>query len=122
MSTPHKQASISLLAQKGNFMSTLSCTTKGQEPWITDSGASDHMTGCSQLFTSYVPNSGSLKVRNVDGSFLAIAGNGTIEISPNIILKYALHVPKLSYNFLSVSKKTRYSDDFVNFLQSTCEF
>ncbi|XP_058188017.1 uncharacterized protein LOC131304703 [Rhododendron vialii] len=46
-------------------------------PWIIDSGASDHMTGCSFVFYSYSTCSGKDKVRIADGSFSAISGKGT---------------------------------------------
>ena len=73
-------------------------------PWIIDSGASDHMTSLSSLFKTYSPCSGNKKIRIVDGSFSAIAGEGSITLSKHIDLKNVLHVPKLSYNLLSVSK------------------
>ncbi|XP_057478277.1 uncharacterized protein LOC130792540 [Actinidia eriantha] len=52
-------------------------TASSSVPWIIDSGASDHMTGCSSVFDSYLPCSGKDKVRIADGSFSAISGKGT---------------------------------------------
>ena len=52
----------SSLAQKGNFRTALSVSTKNLNPQILDSGASDHMTGSSYLLNSYFPCSGHEKV------------------------------------------------------------
>ncbi|KAL3532166.1 hypothetical protein ACH5RR_005687 [Cinchona calisaya] len=41
------------------------------------------------------------KIKLADGSFSAIAGIGTIEISPSIVLHDVLHVPNLSCNLVS---------------------
>ncbi|KAL4360740.1 hypothetical protein GQ457_04G014980 [Hibiscus cannabinus] len=56
-------------------------------PWIIDSGASDHMTNLHHLFYSYNPCSGHEKVRIADRSFSSIAGRGNINLSKSIGLK-----------------------------------
>ncbi|KAI5418366.1 hypothetical protein KIW84_042851 [Lathyrus oleraceus] len=91
---------------------TLSCSiaTKGNSAylsvslshtWIVDSGASDHMTGESTLFSSYSPCAGNQKIKIVDGSFSAIAGKGSVVLSQMLTLKNVLHVPNLSCNLIS---------------------
>lgn len=72
--------------------------------WIVDSGASDHMTGQSQQFTSYHPCPGNLKIRIADGTLSTVAGKGSVILSPHITLKNVLHVPNLACNLLSISK------------------
>ena len=42
--------------------------------WVIDSGATNHMTGASNLFTSYTPCSGKDKVHVADGSMVPITG------------------------------------------------
>ncbi|KAH0740808.1 hypothetical protein KY290_033851 [Solanum tuberosum] len=66
-----------------------------------DSGASDHMTGSSRFISTYTPCAGNSKIKIADGSFSAIAGKGTIKLSPSLVLHDTLHVPKLSCNLVS---------------------
>lgn len=112
----------SLLAQKGTFMTALSGISEVAEPWVIDSGATDHMTGCANLFCSYKPSPGNLKIKIADGSLTTVVGTGTINISPQITLKDALHVPKLSCNLLSVSKITKDQNCTAQFSHSICKF
>lgn len=62
------------MAQKGNYHIASCLNTDSNTSWIIDSGASDHMTGSSELFSSYSPCAGNQKVKIADGSFSAIAG------------------------------------------------
>jgi hypothetical protein len=48
--------------------------TPSDDPWVIDSGASNHMTGMSPLFSSYNPCSGKDKVRITDGSLSPVSG------------------------------------------------
>ena len=91
-------------------------------PWIIDSGASDHMTGQSQLFHPYLPSSGLNKVCIVDGSFSPIAGKGKIALTPTLTLSSVMHVPKLSCNLFSVSKFTETNNCVAKFFPSYYEF
>ena len=132
--SPDKTTGTSLIAQQGNFLSlgttahkghihsALNCFEEKVSSWIIDSGASDHMTGCAQLFSSYIPNHGHTKVRIADGSLSPIAGIGTIKINSTLILKSVLHVPKLSCNLLSVSKISKDCNCRVVFSHIGCEF
>ena len=90
---------LALIAKKGNFLSALKAS-KNKAIWIVDSGASDHMTDCHQLFSTYIPCAGNLKVKIADGSLASIAGKGSIKISDHITLESVLHVPKLACNLL----------------------
>ena len=110
------------LAQSGNIFTTTFTCINPNTSWILDSGATDHMTGSSQLFSSYSPCAGNQKVKIAYGSFATVAGKGKIIISPLLTLKDVLHVPHLSYNLLSVSKLTRDHNCKINFWSSHCKF
>ena len=112
---------------------TLSCSiaTKGNSAflsvspshaWIVDSGASDHMTGESTLFSSYSPCAGNQKIKIADGSFSAVAGKGSVVLSPELSLENVLHVPKLSCNLMSVSKLAEDTNCQTNFSDLTVSF
>ncbi|CAL5430126.1 unnamed protein product [Camellia sinensis] len=65
------------IAQSGNLASSTSAFLSHQTlPWIIDSGASDHMSGSSDLFSAYTPSSGQDKVRIADGTIFSVSGKG----------------------------------------------
>lgn len=96
------------LAQQGNYLiaALSSINSNVHYSWIIDSRATDHMTGSSKLFSSYKPCVGNKKIKIANGSFSAIAGKGSVFISPFLTLYNVLHVPNLSCNLLFISKIT----------------
>ena len=95
-------------AQNGNLLTVaLSCKISNPScSWIIDSGATDHMIGSSQLFSSYSPFAGNKKIKIADGSLSVIASMGSVIIPPILTLHKVLHVPNLSCNLLSIGKLT----------------
>lgn len=75
--------------------------------WVIDSGATDHVTVsmCSN-FRSYAQRSHG-RVRIADGTFTCVAGEGTIDVLPNVSLSSVLHVRQFSFNLVSVSSLTK---------------
>ena len=63
------------------------------EEWIVDSGASDHMTGNSTLFSTYSPCPGNYKVSIANGERAVVAGQGTIKISNAFMLEKCVTCP-----------------------------
>ena len=70
-------SSTSRLAQKGTFSFALNGVTQRQQSWIIDLGATNQMTRCSNLFSTYTPNLGNFKVKIADGSPSTVVGMGT---------------------------------------------
>ena len=109
------------IAQKGNHVSALGAKSDSKNSWIVDSGASDHMTGCHELFSTYNPCPGNLKIRIADGSLSSVAGKGNIKLS-NMTLFSVLHVPNLTCNLVSISKLTNDLNCVAKYYPSYCEF
>ena len=122
MSNPSPNNSTCSFAQNGKLPIVSFTCSESEYTWIIDSGATDHMTGSSSIFSSYKPCAGSKIVKIADGSLSPIAGNGDIKLSPSITLSNVLHVPKFLCNLLSISKVTKDLNCRANFFHSHCEF
>ena len=93
-----------------------------QQPWIIDSGASNHIIGLSNIFSTYNPCSGKDKVRTVDGSPSPISSKGIVNVSNSLALSSVLHIPRFSTNLLSISRVTWDLNCSVTFFPSHCVF
>ena len=80
------------------------------------------MTSKSQLFNTYTPSPSNKKIVVANGSLVTIAGFGDIYITPTLILKNVLHVPKLSVNLVSIQKLTHDLKCYDIFIPSYCVF
>lgn len=90
--------------------------------WILDSGATDYMTPSSKHFSTYYLSPSNKIISTADGTLVTVAGTGDIQITPSILLKNALHVPKLSTNLISVQKLTKDLPCNVIFHSNHCVF
>ena len=68
--------------------------------WAIDSGATDHMTSNSSLFTTFQPNPSTSTVTLADGSTSCVLGLGTMHHTPLITLTSVLSLPQLSFNLI----------------------
>ena len=107
--------------------STLLCGLNASEKvsfdsWIIDSGATDQMTHSPSQFITYSPCPSNRKILVADGSSITVAGLGDIQITPQLILKNVLHVPKLSTNLISIQKITNDINCDVTFYPTHCVF
>uniref|UniRef100_A0A2N9IL56 Integrase catalytic domain-containing protein n=1 Tax=Fagus sylvatica TaxID=28930 RepID=A0A2N9IL56_FAGSY len=80
------------------------CHVTSEAPtWVLDSGANDHMTGESSLFSSpLIPITQSVCL--ADNSTSHISHKGDVFLSSDILLSSVLHVPNFAFNLLSVSR------------------
>ena len=97
-------------------------STTQSKSWIIDTGATNHMTGASNIFTSYTPCSGKDKVRVADGSMAPITGCGSVRCTKTLSLSPVLHVPKFPVNLLSVSSITQFLNCRCWFDPTCCAF
>ncbi|KAA0051291.1 Beta-galactosidase [Cucumis melo var. makuwa] len=102
-----KTPTLRAIAQSSMPQSLGLISVDGKNPWILDSRATNYLKGSSEHFISYAPCASNEKIRIADGSLAPIAGKGQIVPSDSFTLQNILHVPKLFYNFLSISMITR---------------
>ena len=106
--------------RSGNSKSMSTFMSHSILSWIINSGASDHMTGKSNLFPSYTPYIGLDKVKIVAGTFSSISSKCLVHIKPFLSLSSILHVPSFAANLLSISRITHYSNCSTIFFLSYC--
>ncbi|KAJ9672937.1 hypothetical protein PVL29_026268 [Vitis rotundifolia] len=117
--TSASQASVASVAQPGNASACLTHTSS-LGPWILDSGASDHLSGNKDLFSSITTTSALPNVTLANGSQTVAKGIGLALPLPSLPLTSVLYTPECPFNLISISKLTRtlncsitFSDKFV---------
>ena len=79
----------------------------GSNDWITDSGASKHMTGFKESFAKLSKHESPHKVKLGDDYQYPIKGSGEssykLDSGKSIKMKDVLFVPRLKKNLLSIS-------------------
>ncbi|RVW44892.1 Retrovirus-related Pol polyprotein from transposon RE2 [Vitis vinifera] len=118
-SSSASQASVASVAQPGNASACLTHTSS-LGPWILDSGASDHLSGNKDLFSSITTTSALPNVTLANGSQTVAKGIGLALPLPSLPLTSILYTPECPFNLISISKITRtlncsitFSDKFV---------
>ncbi|KAA0049856.1 Beta-galactosidase [Cucumis melo var. makuwa] len=86
-----KTPTLGAIAQSGMPQSLGLISIDRKNPWILDSGATDHLTGSSEHFISYASCAGNEKIRIADGSLAPIAGKGQIVSFDGFALQNVLH-------------------------------
>ena len=99
-----KSSSIASVAQTGNVSA---CLTHSSAPWILDIGASDHIFGNKDLFSSLTFPSPLPTITLANGSQTIAKGIGSVCPIPSLPLTFVLYVPNFSFNLISISKMTR---------------
>ena len=114
-----KSASVASVAQTGNASACLTHTSS-LGPWILDSGASDHISGNKDLFSSLTTTPTLPTVTLANGSQTVAKGIGLAHPLPSLPLTSVLYTPECPFNLISISKITRtlncsiiFSDKFV---------
>ena len=98
-----------------------SIATLSNHSCIINSGATNHMTSHSHLYTSYKPCSGKHKIKIVDGSLSSVAGKWCIPLSNS-----HLTLPYMFHNFCLVpfplAKSLKIIIVLLSFFPSYCGF
>ena len=96
-----KSASIAFVAQTDNA-STYLAHSLG--PWILDSGASDHLFGNKDLFSSLTITSPLPTITMANGTQTMANGIGSACPLPSLPLTFVFYVPDSPFNLISISK------------------
>lgn len=84
----------------------MTTSSKYKNPFIIDSGASDHMMDSYHLFSTYISCVTNIKVKIADGSLSTVAEKGNTQISGSITLNLVLYVPKTKSSAQIMSSNT----------------
>ena len=96
-----KSTSITYVAQTGNAFAYL---THSLSPWILDYGASNHLYGNKDLFSSFTITSPLLMITLANGTQTMAKGIGSACPLPSLPLTYILYVHVSPFNIIYVSK------------------
>ena len=99
-----KSSSIASVAQTDNVFA---CLTHSFAPWIFDTGASDHISGNKDLFSSLTFPSPLPTITLTNGSQTIAKGIGSVCPPPSLPLTSILYVPNFPFYLISISKLTR---------------
>jgi hypothetical protein len=69
------------------------CLISSSSKWVIDSGATNHMTGNSNLFSTFQSRTSTSNITLADGSTSCVLGSSTITPTPLISLSYILYLP-----------------------------
>ena len=103
------------VAQTGNASAYLTHTSS-LRPWILDSGASDHISGNKDIFSSITTTFTLPTVTLANGSQTVAKGIGLAHPLSSLTLTFVLYTPECPFNLISISKITRTLNCYITFL------
>ncbi|XP_022872304.1 uncharacterized protein LOC111391338 [Olea europaea var. sylvestris] len=119
---PELAKATSLVVATGNAGKVFNTsTTSGNNTWIIDLGATDHMTFDISGLQSLKPSTQPI-VATTNGASAPVIGESSIILTPNLNLHYVLVVPSLKHNLLSVAQITTALNCIVIFGHHLCVF
>ena len=101
-----KSVSVASVAQTGNVSACLTHTSS-LGSWILDSGASDHISGNKDLFSSITTTSALPTVTLTNGSETMAKGFGLTHPLPSLPLHSVLYALECPFNLIFISKITQ---------------
>lgn len=117
------------LASKPSVLVTSSINiTCGPQDWYVDSGASDHICHDQSLFTTWFPNTGSIRQPSQltvgNNAVCKIEGSGKVVLKTSenkrLVLKEVLYVPTMAKHLVSVSRLLEVGKLDVKFRSDVC--
>ena len=95
------------LKSASTFITTLvelgkinTCFLSSSSSWVIDSGATDHMTSNSSLFTMFQSHPSTSTITLADESTSRVLGSKIIHPTPSITLTFVLSLPQFFFNLI----------------------
>ena len=111
---------ITAIAELGNQNKCFVSSSSSE--WVIDSGATDHMTGNSSLFSTFQSHPSTSSVTLENGSQSCVFVLGTIFPIISLPLSSVLNLPNYSFNLIFVRKLTRALRFHISFFPGFCLF
>ena len=111
-----KSASIASVDETDNASPYL---THSLGPWILDSGASDHLFGNKDLFSSLTITSPLPMITSANGTQTMAKGTGSTCPLPSLPLTSVLYVPDSPFNLISIGKLIHDLNCSITFFHSS---
>ncbi|KAL3357038.1 hypothetical protein AABB24_017622 [Solanum stoloniferum] len=96
------------------------CSKNKSEPWILDSGASNHMTFNISLLHNVTTLSYPILVDLPNGYKVKVTQIGSVALGPMISLEKVLFVPSFKYNLISINAMSMQSHCTISFTKTSC--
>jgi len=93
----------------------ISQSMEGHNSWVIDSGASDHISGNTSLFSTISFQEKSHFITLANGSKTSSKGVGQAILSPSLNLKFVLFISNCPFNLISLSQLTKIVNCSVTF-------
>ena len=99
-----KSSFLATVTQTGNVSA---CLTHSSAPWIFDTGASDHISGNKDIFSSLTFLSPISTITLTNGSQTIAKGIGSSCLLHSLPLTFVLYISDFPFNLISISKLIR---------------
>ena len=94
---------VTIIQQVLSRTSTALSITSSKQPWFFDTACCNHITPNESQFFNKAPLEHPISIYTTNGTPMPVSHKGTIS-SPCLSLSDTFHIPKLSFNLLSVGQ------------------
>jgi len=114
-------ASAAYMAGITRVLNSIHCLCAlGNDAWILDSGASEHMCSDQAVLHDLASLRQPILVNLPNGSQVKVTKHGKLRISKDLVLNHVLHVPNFKFNLLSIKRLCDQLKCSVGFTENAC--
>lgn len=108
---------VTAFVESGN-----TCLVSSSHKWVMDFGATDHMSGNLNIFSTFLSHTASSYVIITDGTTYNIVGSRVKQPTSSITLSSVLDLSNLAFNLVYVSKLMKDLNCCISFYPDHCLF